>query len=579
MTKIENLKIKNFRSIDLIELDLSDVTVLIGPNNAGKSNVLKALDWVLAPKSLLLDDFRDRNKPVSVDFELSGIIEEILSTLESKHKAAISPFVQNEKLFLRREQPTPEAKAAEIKLTIRDNLGNYKPAPTGIPAALKNLFPVPIYIGAMEKVSDDVGQAKQNNTIGQLVSALLEPLQASKGRKIERRLALLSKMLSSDGTHRAQELIDFDTDATGHLDAFFPGLEISVDLPVPKLAELFKAGKIKITEHGNGRELQSFGHGAQRSVQMALVRMLAESKATDDCSVAGTLLLIDEPELYLHPQAIEQVRSALADLTCKGFQVAYSTHSPLMLDPEQVIDAIILDKTIANGTTNRQTIRNVVSEAIHGAQSQAEILFSLQNLSQILFCDRVILTEGKTERALLPFSYKNINAQSLGADRIALVCMDGAKSIPKASIVLKAFGSKVKEVYDLDFAFTNELLPKTDVDISHCLDHLQILSSTGKVTLGENHLPTKANGVSASDAFALMATECPIQVNNIHTKLREKNIWIWSEGDIEKHFGLSGKTSADHAMFISTAKTSGIESNVNNYQSIVDFCSWAKDPW
>ncbi len=37
---IENIKIKNFKSLVDIDLDLRNLNVLIGPNGAGKSNFL-----------------------------------------------------------------------------------------------------------------------------------------------------------------------------------------------------------------------------------------------------------------------------------------------------------------------------------------------------------------------------------------------------------------------------------------------------------------------------------------------------------------------------------------------------------
>jgi putative ATP-dependent endonuclease of OLD family len=41
--RISNLRIENFRSIQVLDMDLDDTTVFIGPNNAGKSAVLEAL--------------------------------------------------------------------------------------------------------------------------------------------------------------------------------------------------------------------------------------------------------------------------------------------------------------------------------------------------------------------------------------------------------------------------------------------------------------------------------------------------------------------------------------------------------
>ena len=64
-----------------------------------------------------------------------------------------------------------------------------------------------------------------------------------------------------------------------------------------------------------GRDVSALGHGAQRSIQMALVRHLADIKRDSGEQASNTILLIDEPELYLHPQAIEVLRDALKTLS------------------------------------------------------------------------------------------------------------------------------------------------------------------------------------------------------------------------------------------------------------------------
>ena len=41
--KIQRVKIKNYRNLKNIDVELSDVVALIGENNGGKSNFLKAI--------------------------------------------------------------------------------------------------------------------------------------------------------------------------------------------------------------------------------------------------------------------------------------------------------------------------------------------------------------------------------------------------------------------------------------------------------------------------------------------------------------------------------------------------------
>jgi putative ATP-dependent endonuclease of OLD family len=44
---IRRICIENYRSIENLDLELSSVNALVGPNNSGKSNILRALNVVL----------------------------------------------------------------------------------------------------------------------------------------------------------------------------------------------------------------------------------------------------------------------------------------------------------------------------------------------------------------------------------------------------------------------------------------------------------------------------------------------------------------------------------------------------
>ena len=147
-----------------------------------------------------------------------------------------------------------------------------------------------------------------------------------------------------------------------------------------------------------------FGHGTQRSVQMALIRHLAELKKSVEVKTR-TLLLIDEPELYLHPQAMEQVRASLKGLSEAGYQVVFSTHSPQMIPAEDIKHTLLIQKN-EQGTYARPTLKAAVEQVAEDSKSQYQLLFSLENANQILFSETVVLSEGKTEKRLLPYIFE-----------------------------------------------------------------------------------------------------------------------------------------------------------------------------
>src|SRR5580698_4579236 len=74
--RISHLCIQNFRSIKKLDIDMPQICALVGPNNAGKSNVLLAIqkvlgrDWVTV-NSFDEDDVYGRNPELDVVIDLT----------------------------------------------------------------------------------------------------------------------------------------------------------------------------------------------------------------------------------------------------------------------------------------------------------------------------------------------------------------------------------------------------------------------------------------------------------------------------------------------------------------------------
>ena len=54
--KIENIIIKNYRSLKSIEINPQGILALVGQNNSGKSNILKALQLFFESSTKYVDD-------------------------------------------------------------------------------------------------------------------------------------------------------------------------------------------------------------------------------------------------------------------------------------------------------------------------------------------------------------------------------------------------------------------------------------------------------------------------------------------------------------------------------------------
>jgi len=585
--RLSSVTIVNYRSIRSHTFNLSEYTPLIGYNNAGKTNIIRAIKWLLRKTSLGSDCFYDPLQAVEVFGIIEGITEELLSALPANHRTTLRPFIANEKIQIKRVQNRPGEGMASIKLLVKnplieDDEDSWRPNPNGIDAALTGLFPDPIHIGAMENAEEDVSKSKSTSTIGKLLAEIINPIEEIYGDRVRTALSSFQSLLDADGRDRASELDRFDETMNSKIDDFFPDVKVKLHIPTPELKEVFSKGTIKVYEENgaSGRDVASFGHGAQRSIQMALIRHLAELKRSEEDVNTCTMLLIDEPELYLHPQAIEVVKDALKQLSKDGYQIIFSTHSAMMLTHEDVCNAIIVRKSIEEGTYKRDTVRSAIYHLMHDAPSQLQLLFSFGNASSILFSERVILTEGTTEERVLPHVIKKLKGKPLGLLKCALIRQGGSGSTRKSMLVLHAMNIPCKAIVDLDYACRNSVqdgyLAEDDVDLIGCKTVLTSLAREHDFRCDSSGWPCKGGAINASDAFALLAEhEDGAQfIGNLHSKLKAYNIWTWTKGTIEDHLPIAGKSEQHWADFVTSFEVLPPETVIANHPDVIDCIGW-----
>ncbi|ADC62795.1 ATP-dependent nuclease [Allochromatium vinosum] len=557
MHRLSHIRIKNFRACKDVSLPLESYTPLVGQNNTGKSSILQALSWVLKPAALSVKDFHDPGQMVEVIACIDGITNEVLGRIpEEKHRKAITPYCRDGRLWIR-----ASATGAITKKLIKEvwdveqcqedgEPGHWRDYPTGLPQAVSALLPEPLLVQAMHDIGEDLGKAKAGTTIKSLLDEIMGPLLEAHA-ELNTALDTIRNVLTAEGDHRSDHLQQFDADASGALEHFFPGLSLDLDLQVVDVKEFFKAGDLHVTDKttGDRRRFDQMGAGAQRAIQMALIRYLAGMRRGEGGSPSRRLLLIDEPELYLHPQGVRRLRQALASLAQTGFQVVFSTHSPLMLSRDNAADTVIVRKSANEGVTVRKPLRQAVNEAIEGAESQSRAFFELSNLAEIYFAERIVLCEGKTDRRLLPLAYERLYGHAPELDHIAFVSLGSCADIPKALLVLAAMGIRACAVADLDFAYTHArkggLLDRNAQDMADTRRILAHLQPDHGFTLNNNGLPQSDNqaGWRAADIWACFASdeEGKTIAEGSHDAMKKVGVWVWPQGCIEQVTGADDK--------------------------------------
>ncbi|MEG2832393.1 MAG: AAA family ATPase [Bacilli bacterium] len=585
MHKLSKLQIKNFKSIKNSEFFLSNFTPIIGYNNAGKSNVLEAILWLMNKSVLPEYFFNDLTKEIEISGEITGITKSILESLGS-HKSSIEKYIYNGEIKIKRIHPVSPIKLADIKLYVYDRAKEeWTLNPSGIDGALKKLYPEPIVIKAMDNTEDDIGKFKSTSTIGKLIGEIIKPIEEKYSENIATCMDSIDKLLSVNGDNRVEELNQFDDSLNDKLNEIFPDLKLKLDISTPRISDIFKSGTLKILEVGSVSErgVENFGTGAKRTIQMTLIRQLAEVKKNQDTN-STTLLLIDEPELYLHPQAIEQLRVSLKQLSENGYQIVFTTHSGQMVSSNDIKNTIILKKCLMNGTQPRKTLYESVESIEINHENQLELLFNLSNSNDILFSEKIILAEGKTEKKLLPFLYERTNEnRTFLLDKISIISQGGVTNTLKTQKVLEVMGLDAKAIVDLDFVFTHGIksgcLDTEDEDIKKCKDIMKRLDQEGKLKINETtKLPQKWNDKKAEFYYSVLAKDSEAEhcIKNLHEKMKSNKIWLWTTGAIETQLELNSKTEKEWATFKENIMKQTNDEIKTKYPTLVELFNWIK---
>lgn len=579
---LSTLQIINLRSIRSETFPLSDFTALVGRNNTGKTSILLGLAWLFHGTALNIHHFRNTHKAVQVTGEITGL------TAKELNAAKMSPLVKylhQGTLRVRRHQEKSDFRISPPLLFFRpqsDRGEAHWKADYTAEVALYQLMPPPITIGAVPDKEGPFGSPSGSELIAQLIGEIVEPLLDQYRPAIQEALQVLEPLFDP-GADRPHELQQFDRELNRALEAIFPSLRLQLRVPKPDFNNLLRRAVLRVYEENypDGQDLHLMGQGAQRAVQMALLRRLAETKQRKNGHPSRRLLLIEEPELHLHPQAVELVRLSLKQLSHEGYQVVFATHSAQMVTAEDVRTCLLIRKDQANGTYMRERIEDAVKRVIHDAPSQLQLLFSLSNSNEMLFADRVALTEGKTELRILPHLYTRLTGDSFLLRRLALVRMGGVSNTKKTLKVLNAIDLPTRAIVDLDYAFTDAIrdrfIEENDPNLSHCLKIFDEEAKKKRIRLVKGIPVTRNSGMSAAEAYAWFAAlpECENAIQGLHDTLKSQGIWLWRRGSIEQHLGLSGKGELVWATFVERLK-SGEDPRkyLPDYDGVLEMLRW-----
>lgn len=331
-----------------------------------------------------------------------------------------------------------------------------------------SIIPRGIFVRAVHEASDETN-AKDASTYGKLINLIVERQLAQRPEMLALKTALESvlKLFRPDEQHpenQATEIRALQARINQGLSEVIGG-EALISTEPPEIRALVMPSTslvIKDPLAGIDTQVGHQGHGLQRTLVMTLLQILAEVQSQpmapgDQVLARSSVLIVEEPELYLHPQMGRLMRDVLYRLASQpGMQVACSTHSPIFLDIAGKYRTIVrMVKQPSGDTTGNQ-----VTQELFPAPGQQAERAKLQTVArfhptvnELFFAKHVVLFEEFSAIAAFDRAAELTGVFTRhGRVRreVTLIDCDGKNNITAFQRVLNAFGIPYRVLHDLD---------------------------------------------------------------------------------------------------------------------------------
>jgi predicted ATPase len=442
--KLTSIVVKNYRSVYAengrpltVEL-AAGMNAFAGPNNCGKSNLLRAVALALdRPFSRQQDtpeqmawatprvtlEFRQTKKrgPEATLFKRAHAYE------RSVLAASTNTFADEGVIRYQVSFPgSEESGATRQDIFVIRGKGSLKGNPALLDKALRQLREVVQFV-MVESGSDlqELLRGKFRDVLHTVIGwHLREELASARGRHGRYVRGLQDDLLAPLASHIAVEIKEL-----------FPEIDGVELVPnVRSIEETLEEVAVLLTDDA-ATDLAGKGTGVRGGVLMAMLRYLAEQ------SRRSMIFAIEEPEAFLHPAAQETLRDDLDALAERDdVTTLITTHSPYIVSREQKAQLVSVEKD-ARGRTRIEDVGRGGS----GHDRLLAGLFRDRGVAAIL--DRactippeaagIVLVEGTTDADYLELAAAVLRAPELLAD-LHIVPSRGAKEIVVEAVVTRA---------------------------------------------------------------------------------------------------------------------------------------------
>jgi len=460
--KIKSVQIKNYKSIKNVTFTPSPkMNVFIGENSVGKSNVINAIYWLLGPvfptfnSTMKKDHYGGKTEneiSISLDFDDGCCLALAETWINNYNQEKCGLSLDNN--YINNEARNSYCSAY---LDIRREIVDYLPSNRW---SLLGRFLQDVNAKFMtESITLDSGETELKSKrlvreLTQLRDELLFSVNDAKGKPI------LPEFLDHIRTECARQLNRNPS-------------EFNLDMNIYDPWNFYKTLQILVTDSDVGLDFQAsnMGMGIQASLSIAIIKAYSELKLANN-----TPIFIDEPELFLHPQAQRNFYNILTKLAESGTQIFLTTHSPSFINLAKFDQIFVVKKSPEKGTYIRAAnpknfvtdlkIRTSLdtnpSELMERYAYAYDNTGDTQKANEAFFAKKIILVEGESESLILPYFFKLLGYDYV-ADNVSIVRCGGKSEIDRFYRLYSEFGIPCYIIFDGDKQHTKPSEIKEDI--------------------------------------------------------------------------------------------------------------------
>jgi putative ATP-dependent endonuclease of OLD family len=472
--KVKTLKIKNFRAIkEEITIDLDEIVVLIGPNNTGKSSILKAYEMIMRHGSkdciATIRDFHQESEANVIEITLETYID------ANSERAPASKWILTEgsRTFVR-EKWIWKAVGEPQRIGFNSESKEWDDqVPWGAPGVANSNRPYPHRVDAFENPENQISEIKDivGSIVKDKIALIKDPNDNSKTaiEVISEKLAEFKRIAaqSTDG-----EVTEIEDGISKIITEVFPNYELKiikvpnpdVDLLKGKNSVVSFDSELKFGKKNEGymSPLANHGSGARRTLLWSALKYIREHNKgkINIPNERSHVLLMDEPEICLHPSAIRYAAQVLYDLPTSGkWQVMLTTHCPLFIDLSR--DNTTIVRVDIHETTGNVSGTSLFRPTATNLSDDEKELLKLLNIYDPYFAEfflakNILVVEGDTEYSAFKF-LGNLNDEFKDLHIIRARSKAGIVAVCK---ILNQFQAKYSVLHDSD----EPMLPSGNVN-------------------------------------------------------------------------------------------------------------------